>query len=107
MGRAVGERADYAIITNDNPRRESPELIAEAVEQGLAPTGASFEVCLDREEAISRAVLRAEAGDVVLIAGKGHEPYQLIGTRELAFDDREQARLALGRRRTAPAKRGR
>lgn len=106
MGRAVGERADYAIITNDNPRRESPESIAAAVEQGLVPTGTSYEVCLDREQAILRAVLRAEVGDVVLIAGKGHEPYQLLGTRELTFDDREQARLALARRRATPLKRG-
>jgi UDP-N-acetylmuramoyl-L-alanyl-D-glutamate--2,6-diaminopimelate ligase len=101
MGQAVGQRADHAIITNDNPRTEAPQSIAEAVERGLAPTGASYEVCLDREQAIERAVGLAHADDVVLIAGKGHEPYQIIGDREFPFDDREQARRALARRRAA------
>ena len=73
--------------------------IAATVEQGLRAAGASYEVCLDRERAIERAVSLAGPGDVVLIAGKGHETYQLIGGLTLPFDDREQARLALGRRR--------
>lgn len=101
MGRAVGERAQYAILTNDNPRTESPEAIAEAVELGLRSVSARYEVCLDRAQAIARAVSSADAGDVVLIAGKGHEAYQLIGASTFAFDDREQARLALERRRAA------
>jgi UDP-N-acetylmuramoyl-L-alanyl-D-glutamate--2,6-diaminopimelate ligase len=101
MGRAVGERAAYAIVTNDNPRSEAPEAIADAVVHGLRGTGASYEVCLDRELAIDRAVMLAEPGDTVLIAGKGHETYQIIGARTLPFDDREQARLALARRRAA------
>jgi UDP-N-acetylmuramoyl-L-alanyl-D-glutamate--2,6-diaminopimelate ligase len=99
MGRAVGERADYAIVTNDNPRSESPASIAAAVELGLRDVAANYELCLDRAEAIERAVSRAEPGDVVLIAGKGHETYQIIGTSTQPFDDRQQARLALGRRR--------
>jgi UDP-N-acetylmuramoyl-L-alanyl-D-glutamate--2,6-diaminopimelate ligase len=101
MGRAVGERAHFAIVTNDNPRSEAPEAIAEAVELGLRSVGAAYEVCLDREQAIERAVSRAQTGDVVLIAGKGHETYQLLGGRTLAFDDREQARRALAQRRAA------
>ncbi len=101
MGKAVGERAHLAILTNDNPRSESPEAIAQAVELGLSSVGAKYEVCLDRETAIERAVSSAEPGDVVLIAGKGHEAYQLIAGSTFAFDDREQARLALGRRRAA------
>jgi UDP-N-acetylmuramoyl-L-alanyl-D-glutamate--2,6-diaminopimelate ligase len=99
MGRAAGERASYSILTNDNPRSESPEAIAATVEQGLRAAGASYEVCLDRERAIERAVSLAGPGDVVLIAGKGHETYQLIGGLTLPFDDRKQARLALERRR--------
>jgi UDP-N-acetylmuramoyl-L-alanyl-D-glutamate--2,6-diaminopimelate ligase len=101
MGKAVGERAQLAILTNDNPRGEAPELIAEAVEAGLRATGVRYEVCLDRETAIDRAIAGAEPGDVVLLAGKGHETYQLLGTRSLPFDDREVARAALRRRRTA------
>ncbi len=101
MGRAVGERASYSILTNDNPRGESPEVIADAVEQGLRSAGARYEVCLDRERAIDLGVSRAAPGDVILIAGKGHETYQLVGSVTLPFDDREQARLALGRRRAS------
>lgn len=101
MGRAVGQTADFAIITNDNPRGEPPEEIASAVERGLCSAGAAYEICLDRAEAIDRAIAGAAPGDVVLIAGKGHEPYQIIGAQRLSFDDREQARLALARRRAA------
>jgi UDP-N-acetylmuramoyl-L-alanyl-D-glutamate--2,6-diaminopimelate ligase len=101
MGRAVGESAAWAILTNDNPRGEAPEAIAAAVEEGLRATGVRYEVVLDREEAIERAVSGAEPGDVILIAGKGHETYQIIGTTSLPFDDREVARGALRRRRTA------
>jgi UDP-N-acetylmuramoyl-L-alanyl-D-glutamate--2,6-diaminopimelate ligase len=99
MGRAAGEGASYSILTNDNPRGEAPDAIAAAVEQGLRAAGASYEVCLDRERAIERAVSMAAPGDVVLIAGKGHETYQLIGGLTLPFDDRREARLALERRR--------
>jgi len=101
MGRAAGERAAFSILTNDNPRGESPEAIAEAAVQGLRSVGARYEVILDRASAIERAVSMADRGDVVLIAGKGHETYQLIGSVTLPFDDRHEARLALGRRRAA------
>lgn len=99
MGRAAGEGSWHAILTNDNPRGESPELIAEAVERGLRAARASYDICLDRARAIDRAVAMAEPGDVVLIAGKGHETYQLIGGATLPFDDRREARAALERRR--------
>jgi len=99
MGRAAGEGSAFAILTNDNPRSESPERIAEEVERGLRSVGASYEVCLDRAQAIERAVSLAQPGDVVLIAGKGHETYQLVGGATLPFDDRLEARAALGRRR--------
>jgi len=99
MGAAVGRLADFALLTNDNPRSEDPLAIAHAVEVGLREMDASYEVELDRARAIERAIARAEAGDVVLIAGKGHEPYQLIGDQKFAFDDRAEARRALAARR--------
>ncbi|MEO1513005.1 MAG: cyanophycin synthetase, partial [Planctomycetota bacterium] len=100
MGAAVAVGADVAIVTNDNPRSESPEAIAEAVVSGLRGAGArGFEVVLDRAKAIAMAVSRANPGDVVLVAGKGHEPYQVIGDRTLDFDDRITLKAALRRRR--------
>ncbi len=103
MGAAVGRLADYAYLTNDNPRSEDPQAIAAAVEVGLREMESQYEVELDRARAIERAVSRAEPGDVVLIAGKGHEPYQLIGARSFPFDDRIEARLALSARRSRGA----
>ncbi len=99
MGAAVGRLADYAWLTNDNPRSEEPRAIAAAVEVGLREMDARYEVELDRARAIELAILRARPGDVVLIAGKGHEPYQLIGEQSFVFDDRDEARRALIARR--------
>jgi UDP-N-acetylmuramoyl-L-alanyl-D-glutamate--2,6-diaminopimelate ligase len=99
MGYAVGRSADDCIVTNDNPRTEDPEVIANAILPGLRAANASYRVVLDRATAIELAVLEAKPGDVVLIAGKGHEPYQIIGTTKRPFDDREQARRALAMRR--------
>ncbi|WP_437280681.1 UDP-N-acetylmuramoyl-L-alanyl-D-glutamate--2,6-diaminopimelate ligase [Sorangium sp. So ce375] len=99
MGEAVGRAADVAIVTNDNPRSEDPRAIADAILPGLAAGRARVVVELDRARAIERAVLDAEPGDVVLIAGKGHEPYQIIGGATLPFDDRDEARRALAARR--------
>jgi UDP-N-acetylmuramoyl-L-alanyl-D-glutamate--2,6-diaminopimelate ligase len=101
MGEAVARGADVAIVTNDNPRSEDPRAIAEAILPGLRGGRARFSVELDRRAAIARAIGEAEAGDVVLIAGKGHEPYQIIGDATLPFDDREEARRALAARRAA------
>ena len=109
MGEAVARGADRAIVTNDNPRSEDPSAIAAAILPGLAGVAgksARYEVELDRRRAIERAVLEAAAGDVVLIAGKGHEPYQIIGATTHAFDDRDEARRALARRRGALAGEG-
>jgi len=99
MGGAVGRLADYAFLTNDNPRSEEPSAIAAAVEFGLREMDAKYVVELDRARAIERAVSEAGPGDVVLIAGKGHEPYQLIGDQSFPFDDRVEARRALAVRR--------
>jgi UDP-N-acetylmuramoyl-L-alanyl-D-glutamate--2,6-diaminopimelate ligase len=99
MGEAVGRGADVAIVTNDNPRSEDPEAIARAILPGLEGGRAKVAVELDRARAIEKAVLEAAPGDLVLIAGKGHEPYQIIGRETFPFDDREQARRALEARR--------
>ncbi len=99
MGDAVGRLAHRAIVTNDNPRSEVPSAIAAEIVPGLAPHGIPYEIELDRALAIQRAVQSAAAGDVVLIAGKGHEPYQLMGNERRDFDDRVEARRALARRR--------
>lgn len=99
MGDAVGRGADRAIVTNDNPRSEDPRAIADAILPGLSPHGVPFQVELDRAAAIELAVAEAAPGDVVLIAGKGHEPYQIVGGERRRFDDRVEARRALCRRR--------
>ncbi|MBL8743377.1 MAG: UDP-N-acetylmuramoyl-L-alanyl-D-glutamate--2,6-diaminopimelate ligase, partial [Myxococcales bacterium] len=99
MGEAAGRNADWVIVTNDNPRSERPEAIAEAIVFGLAATGTPFEIELDRRAAIDRAVSAARPGDLVLIAGKGHETYQITAGVTAPFDDREEARAALSRRR--------
>ena len=94
MGRVVDELADVALVTSDNPRSEDPAAIAADVVDGL-----DLDVELDRRRAIERAVDVAEAGDVVVIAGKGHEQGQEIAGRKLPFDDREVARQTLRRLR--------
>ena len=99
MGTAVGKAATRAIISNDNPRTEDPVQIANMVEPAVRACGIPYDVVLDRAQAIEKAVLEARAGDVVLIAGKGHEDYQIIGTKKRSFDDRVEARRALARRR--------
>jgi UDP-N-acetylmuramoyl-L-alanyl-D-glutamate--2,6-diaminopimelate ligase len=97
MGRVVAELADVAIVTSDNPRSEDPAAIAAAVAGDL-----ELEVELDRRRAIDRALEGAREGDVVVVAGKGHEQGQEIAGRKLPFDDREVVRDAL-RRLKAPA----
>jgi UDP-N-acetylmuramoyl-L-alanyl-D-glutamate--2,6-diaminopimelate ligase len=99
MGEAVGRGADYAYVTSDNPRSEAPEAIVAAIVPGLTAAAATYEVELDRRAAIETAILSAGAGDIVLIAGKGHEDYQIVGAEKRHFDDREEARRALALRR--------
>ena len=101
MGDAVGRRADWALLTNDNPRSEDPAAIARQVENGLRAARATYDVELDRAAAIRWAIRDARPGDLVLIAGKGHETYQLVGYETLTFDDRAHARDALRERREA------
>lgn len=109
MGRAVTEAADVVYITSDNPRTESPSSIIDDIVSGLTSgERRSAIVHVDRRTAIREAIADLKAGDVVLIAGKGHEPYQLLpdpslqgGIRRVAFDDRDQARRALADRASA------
>jgi UDP-N-acetylmuramoyl-L-alanyl-D-glutamate--2,6-diaminopimelate ligase len=105
MGEAVGRGADYAIVTSDNPRSEAAQAIVDMILPGLMAVSGAFEVELDRAQAIERAVLGAEPGDVVLIAGKGHEDYQIVGAEKRHFDDREEARRALSLRRASTRQR--
>ena len=99
MGRIAATLADRVVVTSDNPRSEDPQAIAAAILPGLEATGARHVVEIERARAIDRAILEAAPGDVVLIAGKGHETYQIIGPVTLAFDDRVEARRALAARR--------
>jgi UDP-N-acetylmuramoyl-L-alanyl-D-glutamate--2,6-diaminopimelate ligase len=98
MGAAAGTYADIAIITSDNPRSEDPLSIISQVEPGLAGTPARYEVEPDRRRAIARAVAIALPEDSVLIAGKGHEDYQIFADKTVHFDDREVAREELDTR---------
>ena len=93
MGRIAAELSDLVIVTSDNPRSEDPDAIIDEIVAGIAGGGVETEP--DRRLAIREALERADAGDVVVIAGKGHERYQEFGTGPVPFDDREVARAAL------------
>jgi len=88
MGRIAGQLADRAILTADNPKHEDPEAILDGIEEGLRGQKARWERVVDRTEAIGHAVDQAKPGDVVLIAGKGHEPYQIIKDAFVPYSDR-------------------
>jgi UDP-N-acetylmuramoyl-L-alanyl-D-glutamate--2,6-diaminopimelate ligase len=94
MGAIATRLSHHVILTNDNPRTENPIEILREIEAGIEKR--NFEVIPDRRSAIRKAIAGAGSGDIVLIAGKGHEDYQLEGTEKRHFDDREEARLALG-----------
>ncbi|MCY7322313.1 MAG: UDP-N-acetylmuramoyl-L-alanyl-D-glutamate--2,6-diaminopimelate ligase [Phormidesmis sp. CAN_BIN36] len=97
MGNIAATLADQVIVTSDNPRTEDPARILEDVVAGI-PASVQAIVLSDRATAIQTAILQANPGDGVLIAGKGHEDYQILGTEKIHFDDREQARTALTKR---------
>jgi len=98
MGRIAADLADAVYVTSDNPRTEDPQRILEDVVVGIL--GAVKPIVIgDRAAAIRAAILNAQPGDGVLIAGKGHEDYQILGTEKIHFDDREQAKAALTERR--------
>src|SRR5690606_23335655 len=107
----AGRLADLVILTSDNPRTEDPLEIIQAIEAGVRETsctrvaqealgqragGEEYAVVPERRAAIRRSIEVARAGDLVVIAGKGHEDYQIVGTTKSHFDDREEVRRALG-----------
>ena len=94
MGRVACQLADFSVLTSDNPRKEEPRTIISQIEEGFSSAdGASkYEVVEDRREAINRVLAMAEEGDIVVIAGKGHETYQEFADTVISFDDREVAR---------------
>jgi UDP-N-acetylmuramoyl-L-alanyl-D-glutamate--2,6-diaminopimelate ligase len=96
MGAVAAQLADRIYLTNDNPRTEEPGAIVEAIAAGIGSH--AYVVELDRRQAIERAIAESQPGDVVLIAGKGHETYQIVGERVLPFDDATIAREALSAR---------
>jgi UDP-N-acetylmuramoyl-L-alanyl-D-glutamate--2,6-diaminopimelate ligase len=98
MGKIAATLADVAIVTSDNPRTENPEQILADVVGGIPDHITTYHVEGDRQKAIALAISQAVTGDGVLIAGKGHEDYQILGTEKVHFDDREQARLNLSNR---------
>jgi UDP-N-acetylmuramoyl-L-alanyl-D-glutamate--2,6-diaminopimelate ligase len=105
MGAVAGRLSDLIVITSDNPRSEDPARIIEEIQRGITPdtrkdAAQSVLAIVDRRAAIGKAVELARPGDLVLVAGKGHEKYQVVGERTLPFDDVEVAREALARRRT-------
>jgi UDP-N-acetylmuramyl-tripeptide synthetase len=95
MGRAACELSDYVVMTSDNPRHEEPLGIIEEIEAGIRGLFINYEAYIDRREAIARALKIASKDDIVLIAGKGHESYQVVGDEEIPFDDRLVAREIL------------
>jgi len=99
MGQIAAQLADLVVVTSDNPRTEDPERILQDILVGI-PAAVEPIVIGDRATAIRTAIQRAQPGDGVLIAGKGHEDYQILGTEKIHFDDREQARAALRQRET-------
>ena len=89
MGEIAGRIADYSIVTSDNPRTEDPEAIVKDIEAGISKTKGKYERIVDRREAIKKAIEMANKKDLVILAGKGHEPYQEINKVKYPFDERE------------------
>ncbi|MEE8269384.1 MAG: UDP-N-acetylmuramoyl-L-alanyl-D-glutamate--2,6-diaminopimelate ligase, partial [Nitrospinaceae bacterium] len=101
MGRVALEMSDFTVITSDNPRTEDPEQIIRQVCEGIPADrkqNEHYTILPNRREAIDFAIHRAQTGDLVLIAGKGHEDYQILNTGKIHFDDREEAERALKKR---------
>ncbi len=89
MGETAGKYADFSIITSDNPRTEDPESIVRQIEEGIKQTNGEYICIVDRKDAIEYALRNARAGDVIILAGKGHETYQVFKDKLIHFDERE------------------
>jgi UDP-N-acetylmuramoyl-L-alanyl-D-glutamate--2,6-diaminopimelate ligase len=109
MAQAVAQSSDLALATSDNPRTEDPAAILVDVEAGLNDmqrvdidaldaSARAYSVVVDRRKAVAHAIAIARKDDAVVLAGKGHEDYQIVGTTKLPFDDRDEARRALRQR---------
>lgn len=98
MGEIAGRMADYTILTSDNPRSEQPERIIAQIEAGMRTSGGNYDIVADRRAAIAKAVEVADERTIVLVAGKGHENYQVVGDQILHFDDREELELAIAKK---------
>ena len=92
MGEIAGIKADYTIITSDNPRTEEPNKIIEQIEAGIKKTKGKYECIVDRKQAIKQAIEMAHKRDMILICGKGHELTQEINGKKYPFDEREIVR---------------
>jgi UDP-N-acetylmuramoyl-L-alanyl-D-glutamate--2,6-diaminopimelate ligase len=92
MGRAACRLSDHVVITSDNPRFEEPQAIIKDIEKGVNKEFTNYDIVIDRRKAIERALKLASHGDIVVIAGKGHENYQIVKDKVLNFDDRKIAR---------------
>lgn len=99
MGETAGRWSSLVLATSDNPRSEDPQAILNDIQPGLERSGTPYQLITDRREAIFHAITTARPGAVVMIAGKGHEDYQILPTGKIHFDDREVAREALTERR--------
>ena len=96
MAQAAAGRSERVILTSDNPRNEDPNEIIKEMQAGLSADELTKTLSIvDRREAIRTAVALAKPGDVILVAGKGHETYQIIGDKTNHFDDREEVKQAL------------
>lgn len=89
MGKIAGELADFSVITSDNPRTENPSAIIEMIVEGIRQTDAEYTVVENRRDAIKYALTHAEKDDVIILAGKGHETYQILNSGTIHFDERE------------------
>ena len=98
MARIAARYASISIFTSDNPRHEPAEAILDEMERGVTSADRYLKI-VDRGEAIKTAVMLAKAGDIILIAGKGHETYQIVGDQKHHFDDREQVAAAFAQRK--------
>ena len=96
MAKASTSLSDITVITSDNPRTEDPEKIIDDIVKGVVE-GSTYYVEVDREKAIEKAVSLAKEKDIIFVAGKGHETYQIIGKEKIHFDDREMVQKYLGR----------
>jgi UDP-N-acetylmuramoyl-L-alanyl-D-glutamate--2,6-diaminopimelate ligase len=104
MAAAAEELSDWVIMTSDNPRSEDPDAILKEMQLGLR--GKNHEIIPDRASAIHRAIQLAEAGDIVVIAGKGHEKYQELSDRKVAFDDVAIASRAISEKKGGEQRNG-